>query len=959
MKNYRHRMLSVVLVLAMLLAYVPMQSRAEMTTVVETIDFNSAADAQKLDLYKTSGTGFTVQNGQLVPTGANGEFKAMFPDNDHTIQSVSVELHPVGANGPIYGGLYIGASNPANGQDQINAIYIGVESHFTGWSDALNRVDLVVGQFPSWKEHSRLVSETGAGNALFSGSMKQPLMLRADIVGNRVDITLSLVSNPAKKVTTSFTAGYDLSQGQVGIRSHYNNATYDNLTVAYLGEQENTEIPDTDVVTFETAEDAQKFNLYHSSQGGFAVSDGKLVPTGAAGQFKAIYKDENASFSRVSVDIYPGADGIDGGVYLDVTDADHPVDQISALSILVQSNFTGWSDAPNRTDLVIGTFPQWKELHRTISETGAGNSLFVGGKKEPVNLRVEIEGNRLTITLRLLSNPAKFVSTVYEYTAGNDIALGNVGIRSQFSGASYDNFAVVYEQVEQDKEPDGETPTEPSEPEIVPTDVVDFTGDNGQFAFYHSANGGFAYQDGRLVSTGEAGQNKAIYEDENASFSYVSVDIYPGQKGVNGGLYLDVTDVDHPVDQITGLYVGIEADFPHEGETPWPDAPNRLDLVVGKFPAWQELHRTISEPGAGNALFTGGNREPVKLSVALEGNQLTITVQLLSNPKKFISVTYVYAEGVDMALGNVGIRSQFSDASFDNFCVVYEQVEADKEPDPTPAPPPIDPTELIDFESADQAKRFDLYHSSKGGFQVKDGMLVPTGETGEFKAIYRDGGSTVDGLCVDIFPGESGQINSGVYIGTSTVEHGADMIKGLVIMVESNHSGWDDAVNRIDLVVGRFPVWRELHRYTSETGANNALFAGQKEPLRLQVDIRGKQVQITLSLLSDPDKYVTTVYEFNGATDLSANNVGLRSANNDVRFDNFAVHMIPGGGSADIDPSQVGSGPSGNTGSNTGSNAGNNSTPNTGDSFRPEAVMLFMAMSLFCLVLVCRKRKTQ
>jgi len=729
MKTNRRRLLSVVLTACMLLSLIPLGIRAQEPDATEqTVDFSSAADGEKFDLYHSSNGGFTVSNGMLTPTGAAGEFKALYKTQAESIQSVSVELHPLGTNGPIYGGLYIGASNANHAQDQINALYIGVESHFSGWSDAPNRVDVVVGQFPVWKEHTRKVAETGAGNALFTGGVKQPLTLRADIDGNRVTVTLSLTNNPAKYVTTSFVADRDLSTGAVGIRSHHNNARYDNFTVKGIMPEgseptEPTEpeiVPPTDLVDFESQDSGEKFDFYHSSNGGLAVQDGKLVPTGEAGQFKAIYKDENACFSQVSVDIYPGQNGINGGLYVDVTDVDHPTDRITGLGILVQADFTGWSDAPNRLDLVLGTFPQWMELGRVISETGMGNNLFSGGVREPINLTVQIEGNRLTATVRLLSNPNKQISASWVYSQGTDLGLGNVGIRSQFSGAAYDNFAVHYTQVEEDKEPDVTEP--PVEPPVMP-----------------------------------------------------------------------------------------------------------------------------------------------------------------------------------------------------------------------------DPTDLVDFENQDSSAKFDFYHSSTGGLQIQEGKLVPMGEDGEFKAIYRDGGSTIQGVCVDIYPGESGQINSGLYIGASTVENGVDRIKGLSVMVESNHSGWDDAVNRIDIVVGRFPIWKELHRYISETGSGNALFAGAKEPLRLYVTMEDNLLTVTLSLISDPTKFVTTTYAFTGATPLSAHNVGIRSAFNDVRFDDFGVYSQPGGGSADPDGVEQ-------------EMPSNNASPNTGDASIPATAAMLLLLSLTGLVLILGKK---
>lgn len=113
---------------------------------------------------------------------------------------------------------------------------------------------------------------------------------------------------------------------------------------------------------------------------------------------------------------------------------------------MIQSDFEGWEDATNRLDIIVGEFPDWKELSRTISETGENNALFTNGKKEPVNLRVDIDGNKLTITVSLLSDPTVYVQTVYEYTGKLDLEHGAVGIRSMFVDCSFDNFKVSYDK---------------------------------------------------------------------------------------------------------------------------------------------------------------------------------------------------------------------------------------------------------------------------------------------------------------------------------------------------------------------------------------------------------------------------------------------------------------------------------------------------------------------------------
>ena len=119
-----NRILSALLVFALVIGFVPAIAQAAENVAV--VDF---ANAENFDLYSTSAGGFQVIDGMLVPTGDAGEFKAIYKDNGQPIKAVSVEMHPNGNDG-MYGGLYIGASNAGNGQDAIDAYYVGIESNF-------------------------------------------------------------------------------------------------------------------------------------------------------------------------------------------------------------------------------------------------------------------------------------------------------------------------------------------------------------------------------------------------------------------------------------------------------------------------------------------------------------------------------------------------------------------------------------------------------------------------------------------------------------------------------------------------------------------------------------------------------------------------------------------------------------------------------------------------------------
>ena len=89
---------------------------------------------------------------------------------------------------------------------------------------------------------------------------------------------------------------------------------------------------------------------------------------------------------------------------------------------------------------------------------------------------------------------------------------------------------------------------------------------------------------------------------------------------------------------------------------------------------------------------------------------------------------------------------------------------------------------------------------------MADGRLVSEIGEGEYKALLKDANRKLHTLSVDIYPGASGAINGGVYIGAGGGRNPQNSINALGILVESGFEGWDDAVNRIDLVVGQFPI---------------------------------------------------------------------------------------------------------------------------------------------------------
>ncbi len=198
-----------------------------------------------------------------------------------------------------------------------------------------------------------------------------------------------------------------------------------------------------------------------------------------------------------------------------------------------------------------------------------------------------------------------------------------------------------------------------------------------------------------------------------------------------------------------------------------------------------------------------------------------------------------------------------------------------------------DPT--YSFTDVNELKDFALHTNASGKLNISDGKLVPVG-TGEFKAVLKGTNRKYSLISVDIYPGDSGVIDAGIYIGATEVGNGRDNIDAVGILIESNFEGWKDAGNRVDIVFGQFPSWTELDRVIVETGNGNNLFTdGQKEPLRLTVEIQEKLLIVTLSVIGNPERYVQTYFEYTGEKDLTAGMVGLRSNYSDSSFDNLSV----------------------------------------------------------------------
>lgn len=645
---------------------------------VKTVTWDFADDKQKadFDFYTSGETSIAIEDGILKTTGRYGQKKAMVktPYEGDNIKSVCVDIIPGTSDRPMDAAIVLGTTGVGAADDEMNALAFIVESNSVGWEDAPNRIDLVTGSIP-WTEYSRLISENGAGNGLYQNGVKKPVNLKLEFCGNKIVVTLSLVENASKYVQTEYVCDTSKLSGQIGLRGHYSDASFDNLKIEYLESKVYTQTWD-----FSDAKQEESFNFYNSGETSIAVQDGILKTTGRYGQKKALVKTpyESGIVKSVSVDLIPGASDrpIDAAIWLGASNVANEDDKITALGFLVES-----AKAEDANHILMGAanFSQgWGGWNTTLeSNDSNNNALYQNGEKKPLNLRLDFYGDKIVATLSLVETPSKYVQM--EYFCDTSEIAGQIGLRAHYSDVSFDNLQIKYIQDE----------------------VTNFTEDyetiSGMVSY--DQTGAFFIQDGKLVAPMATGEGKAIFKERMNDYETVSVDIYLGEANrINGGVYLGASGAQDEPDSINAVTVMVESN--HE------DA-NQIDIVIGGFPTWEQYHREIIS--GESALFTNGEKQSLNLKVDVDGNKITATVSLLSDPTKSVTTECTYAGEYDLEAGHVGLRAQYADNRFDNFRVKSSNSER-----------------VVTFENVADMTAFDFYHSvfGDGVTAVKDNTLA-------------------------------------------------------------------------------------------------------------------------------------------------------------------------------------------------------------------------------------------
>ena len=296
------------------------------------------------------------------------------------------------------------------------------------------------------------------------------------------------------------------------------------------------------VYDFSTETDAEAFDVYpFPSRAGVKIADGVLRIANDQ-QYKVIFPSEAPLSDEfmVSVDMKGRMSVIDGGLYLFVSSPKDAGDFLNAYDIHVKHN------AATETYSVV--------LYKFNSEAGWKGQLADGGTitstKQWLTLKAVVKEKTLYVFLDDLTTP------VISYQLTEQLC-GDVGIRSYFNNSVFDNFTIQSSNYKMKKRPSGyEVEGEPVVYDFSSEDEADY------YAIYpRSSQRGVTIADGKL-NFDNAHEYKVIFPSETPITNnyMVSIDMKGGSDKIDGGLYLQASDVSDTDAHITSYEVHVTHD---------------------------------------------------------------------------------------------------------------------------------------------------------------------------------------------------------------------------------------------------------------------------------------------------------------------------------------------------------------------------------------------------------------
>ena len=205
----------------------------ETVTKTKTWDFDDASQAEDFNFYTSGSSSFSIQDGQLVSDGANGDLKAILNQNIKNIKSISVDMYPgnTSHSKAFIGGIFVGASDITNTSHGNTLLFYG-PTWYTSSGKAtrafLYGADYVDGE---------LDTRVGSGDMtdFFPTNSREAINWKLDFGVHTVTVTISVISDPSRALQHTFTYEAEKLDGKIGLYS--GNGVpflkYDNLEVTY------------------------------------------------------------------------------------------------------------------------------------------------------------------------------------------------------------------------------------------------------------------------------------------------------------------------------------------------------------------------------------------------------------------------------------------------------------------------------------------------------------------------------------------------------------------------------------------------------------------------------------------------------------------------------------------------------------------------------------------------------
>ncbi len=644
-------------------------------------NFSDTADLDAFDVYTSGSSEFVVQDGVLFANGTDSEQKAILKEELSVVKTVSVNILP-GESGSIYGGVYVGAKNAQAGQDQIQSMVVFVKSDYTGWSDAPNRIDLVLGEFNNnWKQLDSVISETGNGNNLFTGGNKEPLNLKLSFSRDCILATLSLVSNPAKYIQKIFTVEPEKLQGKVGLRSLASDTKYDRFTVNedYIPESLNSGLK-----LDGTGKDSYARTLSTLSEKPVTIEAWVRMDKRETSGRQAIISNYTgsslASNSQGTWGLYTDEDGdiwyterCGGTTYNNTERLEMWTGEWTHVTIVrsqgVLKTYANGELVNARENAIMGE-SNVLDNYLTIGFCSVGSGSMKG----------EIGDIRLWSTER---TQAQIQANMYRELTGTE-----EGLIQHWNFDSQDK-GIVKNTVQGGVDLELLGHTQIGNEEIRRWDFSEES-QLEDFTFYYSTESAnvynFSLKNGALFTSGSINTSsqdvKAMLNEEIDDILYIGADVTQGGTSTaNTGMVLGVKSINSAeLNDYEGFHVYLTRYRTSAARRPWAEAYFRK--ISGG------TSTTLTEQACNETFFPGADvKLPFHIQVEFDGNKADALMYRLDDPTITVGQTYTFADG-DLD-GQIGLWLGKTSVYYDNYTIVSKAPE-------TVAPPAIEDTVLYD-----------------------------------------------------------------------------------------------------------------------------------------------------------------------------------------------------------------------------------------------------------------------